>query len=82
MDWARPRRPWLARDVMREASGCMVEDPTPTRKTATSTAGSDMAKANKAIPKDVKTMPRGRLPTKGRRSNARPTTGWNTEAAI
>mgnify|MGYP006922407621 CR=1 FL=1 len=43
MDCAMPRRPCDASDVMREASGCRVAEPTPTIATATSTMGSDCA---------------------------------------
>ncbi len=34
------------------------------------------------MPSVENTIPIGRLHTKGRRSNARPTSGWNTDEAI
>ncbi len=67
---------------MREASGWSVEEPTPTRNTATRTAGSDEAKAKSTMPSVVLHIPAGRLRTKGRLSNASPTTGWKTDEAI
>ena len=63
MDWAKPRRPWLASDVMREASGWRVDEPMPTRNTAINTAVNDMEYAKRMIPAAVKTIPSGRLPT-------------------
>ncbi len=67
---------------MRDASGWRVEEPMPTRNTEINTAVSEDENANRIIPSVVEIMPMGRLATIGRRSNASPTTGWKTDAAI
>lgn len=74
-DWAKPRLPPEAKDVIREASGWRTDDPTPIMKTANSTQWRLGAKANCTIPTKVNVMPAGNDQAKGCLSKKRPATG-------
>jgi len=61
--------------VIREASGCSIEEPTPIRKTDTSTQCRFDANARLSNPTSVKHIPAGSDQTKGRLSKKSPANG-------
>ncbi len=65
-----------------EASGWMIDEPSPIKATAVITIDSWPAKASRIRPVSVEIVPMLRYQTLGRRSNTTPNTGWKTDAQI
>ena len=81
MDWARPRLPPEASEVMREASGWIIEEPMPMVNTARYMPARLGASARQMMPSRVKVVASSMLPRNGFLSKSMPTRGWNTDAA-